>query len=582
MKFITSCSAILLALVLVSTSTRAQQPKLGHETDDIGGKVDFTKFLADAAPGTTVQHEMLPMRDGVKLATDAFVPPGAGPFPVVLSRGYYGRANTTRAGKDYHDGTIVYVVQDARGCYDSEGKPRADLTKPGFEMNDINDTVDWIAKQPWCNGKVGLLGASGNGVSPCEGYLTKNPHIVMCSPSISSDYPYYNWGFNNGTRKGLYGWLKNTGVDSAQFPSPTIPQFDLEKYRAIRDEAAKSNPIVLVNSSGWYDIASEPVLDQFHDFAATGKIFANVGAGAHGGNPWPKVGARPKGAVYPPKLFDVLLGKGKVPEKSQLTYYVLGNFRDPSTPGNFVKMTDTWPVPSTPGFWYFHPNGGLSQTEPPDEPEPQKYDYDPNNPAPSIGGNYTYLAPAGPSDERPLLERKDILHFTSEPLTEPVEFIGKIKARLFFSTDVPDTLFVVKFTDIQPDGYEMIVRESAAMARYAKELNGKPAPLQKDTIYQLDIDLWSSAMVLAKGHKLGVIVTSSSKDAFQVHSNSFEPVMDLAKAPVAHQQIHMSKDHPSSLILPVVPLDPEVTEPKPAAPAEKPAAATPPPAAPAP
>jgi predicted acyl esterase len=547
------------AALLFPLSLFAQQPKPGHETDNVGGPVDFTKFLADAAPGTKVDHEDLP---------------GAGPFPAILSRGYYGLGNTTKSGKDFKDGTIVYVAQDARGCYDSQGKPRADLKTPGFEMNDINDTVNWIAAQPWCNGRVGLLGASGNGVSPSEGYLTKNPHIVMTSPSISSAYPYYYWGFSNGTRRGLYGWLHYTGLDVSPWPIPTLPTFDLDKWNALVADAAKDNPIIMTTSSGWYDINSEAVLDEFQAFAATGKIFANIGPGTHGGNPlynWPKGGKRPAGAVYPPKLPDVLLGKGKIPEKSQLMYYVMGNFRDPTTPGNFQKITAVWPVPMTPTPWYFQANGGLSPTKPTDDAPPQAYDYDPKDPAPSLGGNYTYLAPAGPQDERPLLTRKDVIHFVSEPLTDPIEITGKVRATLFVSTDVPDTEFVVKFTDVQPDGYEMLVRESATMGRYAKEFNGTPAPLEKGKIYQLDLDLWSTAIVFAKGHKIGVIVTSSSKDAYEVHSNSFDPVMSYDKSPVAHQQVYFSKDHPSCLTLPVVPLDPEVT----AAPVAAPAPAQP-------
>ena len=200
-------------------------------------------------------------------------------------------------------------------------------------------------------------------------------------------------------------------------------------------------------------------------------------------------------------------------------------------------------------------------TKPANDAPPQAYDYDPKDPAPSLGGNYTYLQPAGPQDERPLLTRKDVIHFVSEPLTDPVEITGKVRATLFVSTDVPDTEFVVKFTDVQPDGYEMSVRESATMGRYAKEFNGTPAPMEKGKVYQLDLDLWSTALVLAKGHKIGAIVTSSSKDAYEVHSNSFEPVMGYDKSPVAHQQVYFTKDHPSCLTLPVVPLDPEVTAP---------------------
>lgn len=565
-------------IALCFSPVRAQAPKEGHETEVAGKPINYDKFLAEScAPGTKYQTLMVPMRDGVKLATDVFIPPGAGPFPVMFSRGYYGRVNSVKGGRDLKGGEFVFVAQDARGAYDSEGKNQTEVKKPDYEMNDCDDSINWIASQPWCNGKVGMVGASGNGVSPSAAYFIKNPHLVMTAPSISSAYPYYYWGFNNGTRRGLYGWLHYTGLDVSPFPAPTIPTFDMEKWKSLEANAAKDNATILTTSSGWYDISSEAVLDEFAAFAATGKVFARIGPGTHGGNPlynWP-TSPNPPGMVYAPKLPEVLLGKAKIPEKSQLVYYVMGNFRDPSTPGNFTKITDVWPVPNTPTPWYFHSGGSLSLQKPTGADAPQAYDYNPKDPAPSLGGNYTYLQPAGPQDERPLLERKDVIHFVSEPLTDPVEITGKVHATLYISTDVPDTEFVVKFTDVQPDGYEMIVRESAILGRYAEEFHGTPAPMEKGKVYQLNLDLWSTAMVLAKGHRIGVIVTSSSKDAYQVHPNTFETAMSYDASPVAHQQVYFSQQYPSCITLPVVPFD---------APSPAPAAdATPaPPSAPAP
>jgi predicted acyl esterase len=567
MKSVLSFGLGLLTFT-VALPAVAQNPGEGHETESIGKPNDYTKLLANSfPPGTTQQNVKVPMRDGVNLASDVFIPPGPGPFPVLFARGYYGRVNTSKAINGTKDGGFVFICQDARGCYDSEGKGRTDIKSADFEMNDIQDSLEWIVKQPWCNGKIGMFGASGNGVSPSVAYLLKNPHLLMTSPSISSAYPYYYWGFNNGVRRGLYNWLKFTGLDINPFPDPTLPEYNLEKYKAIVANAAKDNPTILTTSSGWYDINSEAVLDEFEAFGPAGKVFASIGPNTHGGNPlyvWPRPG-KPAGAVYPPKITDVLLGKGKIPEKSQLTYYVMGNFRDPSTPGNFEKFTDVWPVPNTLTAWYFHANGGLSTAKPDATADAsQEYDFDPKNPAPSLGGNYTYLSPAGPMDERPLLSRKDVIHFVSAPLAAAVELTGKIRATLYISTDVPDTEFVVKFTDIQPDGYEMIVRESAVMGRNAEEFKGTPAPLEKDKVYKLEMDLWSTAILLAPGHKIGVIVTSSSKDAYQVHPNSFTPVMSLDAAPTAHQQIHFSAQYPSCITLPVVPTD--AIAPPPAAP----------------
>ncbi|HSI86351.1 MAG: CocE/NonD family hydrolase [Candidatus Methylacidiphilales bacterium] len=552
---------MLLSAFLILRAS-AQLPGEGHETESIGKPNDYTKLLAESfPPGTRVENIRVPMRDGVKLATDVFIPPGAGPFPVLFSRGYYGRLNSTKGARGTKDGGLVFVVQDCRSVFDSEGtKGRPDLKSADFEMNDCQDALQWIAKQPWCDGKIGMVGASGNGINPSVAYLVKNPNLVITSPSISTGYPYYYWGFNNGVRRGLYSWLRNTSFDTNPWPKPTLPGYDVEKWDAIVAAAAKDNSTILVTSSGWYDICSEAVLDQFQAFAATGKVFARISPNAHAGNPlypWPSA-KTPTGTLAAPKIWDFLLGKVKAPARSQLIYYVLGNFRDPSSPGNFQKITDVWPVPNTPTPWYFQANGELSLVKPTISSEAENtsmgYDYDPKNPAPSLGGNYTYLAVAGPMDQRPLLERKDLIHFVSAPLQDNVQITGKVRATLYVSTDVPDTTFIVKFTDIHPDGYEMIVREGAAMGRNAVEIKGRKS-LEKGNVYRLEMDLWSTAIVLAKGHKLGVIVTSSSKDAFEVHPNSFEPVSSYDNSPIAHQKIHFSAEHPSCITLPVVPFD---------------------------
>jgi uncharacterized protein len=559
---------LLPVLALLCLPAAAQSNDEGHETESIGKPNDYAKVLVEQfPPGTQVKNVKMPMRDGVNLVADVFIPPGAGPFPVIFSRGYYGRLNATKGARGMKDGGLVFMVQDCRACYDSEGaKGRLDLKSPDFEMNDCQDSLEWIAKQPWCSGKIAMIGASGNGINPSVAYLVKNPHLVMTSPSISVPYPYYYWGFGNGVRRGLFSWFKNTTFDTSPWPSPMVPGYDLAKWKAIMAEAAKENPTVLTCASGWYDIASEGVLDEFETFGPTGKVFARISPNAHSGNPlypWPP-GKQPAGMTVPPKAWDFLLGKGKIPEKSQLNYYVMGNFRDSSTPGNFQKLTNVWPVPNTPTKWYFRANGELSSNKPAGEEASLAYDYDPKNPAPSLGGNYTYLAAAGPMDQRPLLTRKDLIHFTSAALTEPLEITGKVRATLYVSTDVPDTEFVVKFTDIHPDGYEMIVRESAAMARNAEEFAGAPTPLEKGKVYRLELDLWSTALLLGKGHKLGVIVTSSSKDAFEVHPNSFQPVTSLDNAPVAHEEIHFSAEHPSCITLPVVPVDAPEISPAPA------------------
>ena len=112
-------------------------------------------------------------------------------------------------------------------------------------------------------------------------------------------------------------------------------------------------------------------------------------------------------------------------------------------------------------------------------------------------------------------------------------------------------MFVVKLVDVYPDGYEAIVRESAMLARYHQGLD-KPAPLKTGQVYSLDMDCWSTALVFNKGHRIAVLITSSSKPAYEVHPNTYELVKSMKEARVARNTVHTSALRASRIILPVI------------------------------
>ena len=527
--------------------------KEGREMDAIGKTTTAATILADKfPPGTRHEFVMVPLRDGVKLATDVFIPPGSDPWPVLLGHGFYGRLTSALDTRNAKDGGLVLICQDARGVYDSEGKATIRLQDPESEIRDCADSLAWIAAQPWCNGKIGMTGASGTGVGPAAAFLANNKHLVASLSTISTPWPYYYWGFHNGVRRFLYNWLPHAGLATPEWPKPTLPLYDSARWPEVLAKASKDNSTLLIMTGGWYDISPEAVLDIFAACARTCRIFATISPGGHGGHcpfTWPQ---KPKSAEirYAPAITDVLLGKQKIPEKSQLAYFLMGNFRDPNGPGNYYKVTDSWPVPNTPTPYYFHADGSLAPAKPVEHDAALNFAYDPKNPVPTVG--ITYMLQSGPHDQRPLKDRKDILRFVTAPLDASLEITGKIWANLYVSTDVPDTEFVVKLIDIQPDGYEMLIRESAIFGRLAEEFHGKPAPLEKGKVYQLKMDMRSTAIVIAPGHRLGVFVTSSSKPEYEVHPNTFDPVMSYDLSPVAHQTIHLSATHPSVIILPII------------------------------
>ncbi len=111
------------------------------------------------------QKVMMPMRDGIRLATDIYRPKGDGKYPIVFSRTPYnfntwgnGEMNTRtmQSALEWVKKGYAYVVQNERGRYFSEG----DWDILGVPLTDGNDAFDWMAKQTWSNGKIGLLGCS--------------------------------------------------------------------------------------------------------------------------------------------------------------------------------------------------------------------------------------------------------------------------------------------------------------------------------------------------------------------------------------------------------------------------------------
>jgi predicted acyl esterase len=543
-----------ISVFLTSTFLSAQSPSDGKEWAVSGGKFDASKTLAELPAGYRFEHVMVPMRDGIGLATTVFLPPGDGKWPTILIRTPYERNGGAKYFKRLcAKGNYACVIQDPRGDGDSQGRPLADPVSSENEIADSYDTIDWIAKQPWSNGRVGMTGGSGNGMAAAMAYLSKHPALVVVEPANSAGNTALYWGFENGVRRKLYEWLGQRNLKVSEWPKPTLLKYDRTHWQKLLDEAAKDNPTVYLGSDGWFNIFGDSALDFFEKFGATGKVFITVNASAHGAHCDKGVEFKmsgPAGAAPVPAFLDVLDGSAK-PGKSQIIYAVLGDVTDPSAPGNVRKVSPVWPPANVPTPFYLTLSGGLSQ-KPSTSDGKVAFTYDPANPVPSLGGGWSFgNDPNGAVDQRPLAERKDIVRFVSDPLDAPLEIAGKIRADLFISSDAPDTLFVVKLVDIYPDGQEILLREAAAMARYREGFD-KPAPLESGKTVRLAFDCNSIAAVFNKGHRIGVFITSSSSPAYEIHPNTCEPAASAAAMKVAEQTIHISPTAQSSIILPVV------------------------------
>ncbi len=235
-----------------------------------------------------------------------------------------------------------------------------------------------------------------------------------------------------------------------------------------------------------------------------------------------------------------------------VTYYVMGDVDDSNASGNEWRYADDWPVPSVERAWYLQTDGSL-QTTISAEKHQFTYSYDPTNPVPTIGGGNLNIA-AGPFDQRPVENRSDVLIFTSPVLEQPYEATGAIKARLFVSSDCPDTDFTVKLTDVYPDGRSMLITDGILRMRNRNGFDHWEL-MEPGTVYQVDVDLWSTSYVWNTGHQIRIAISSSNYPRCLNNPNTADGIYKNTTYSIAQNTIYVDSIHASCLLLPEIPLN---------------------------
>jgi len=177
------------------------------------------------------------------------------------------------------------------------------------------------------------------------------------------------------------------------------------------------------------------------------------------------------------------------------------------------------------------------------------YRYDPKNPVPTVGGQNLNL-PKGPMDQRKVESRDDVLLFTSEALSEPVEVTGRVRAKLYVSSDCRDTDFTVKLTDVYPDGRSMLLTDGILRTRFRESIE-RESLLTPGEVYELTVDLWCTSIIFNRGHKVRVAVSSSNYPRFDPNPNTGRPLRADNKTQIATNTLHLSKRYPSRIVMPV-------------------------------
>lgn len=520
---------------------------------------------AQVPSAVTPQTHLLPMRDGVRLATDVFLPPEGPPppYPVVLVRTPYDKKGIGTAGMNAAKLGYAVVVQDTRGRFGSEGENLP------FDIDDRDgyDTVQWIVRQGWCNGKIGTFGGSAVGITQLQlagtGYPLACQHITVAAPNLYADVVYTGGIF----RKALVDdWLR-----ISKFSPRALELWSghdgYDQYWRARDVSRRFRQVnaPALHIGGFYDIFAQGTIDAFVGYQTKGGPRARgrqkllMGPWSHG--------------VLTEKVGDLVFPNAKRPPNDvhdhvrwwerhlkgvdngvdslpAVTYYVMGDVTDPAAPGNVWRTADQWPPVQTKKVrWYLHPDETLSQDRPAGASATVTYRYDPNQPVPTLGG-YQLTIPAGPRDQRSIESRPDVLVFTSETLAQPLEVTGRIRAKLYVSSDCPDTDFVVRVCDVYPDGRSINVTEGALRARYRNSLEREDF-LKPGRLYGLEIDLWSTSIIFNRGHRVRVHVTSSSSPGYDPNPNTEEPLRWSNRKVVASNTIYVARPFASHIELPV-------------------------------
>ncbi len=553
-------------------------------TKDRFGKVD-------------VQYDiMVPMRDGVKLAADVYLPRGVERAPTVLVRLPYGKtgdhcAMPTTAPYFARKG-YACVVQDVRGKFNSEGT--FDPGNQNVEIVDTYDTIDWIARQTWSDGKVGMWGESYYGATSLAGGIGQHAGLKAIAPgNICLDRfavmfrggcfglnAYGQWALAMAAR----GFNDLSNVDVWHMPLNDIP-----KAAGIESEIwneLMANPVrgaywdrrgmprgydrIKVPTlwwGGWYDNLLGAQIDDWR------RVWENNGRADHIRlmvGPWDHDGSAdhtvdacclPVGetgqhrwdtyqAFFDRYLMGLDNGWG---EDGPVEIFVMGD--------NRWRHEKEWPLARTRYTEAYLRGAGKANTldgdgvlsfEAPSEEPPDSFVYDPANPISATVGKSMWAFAGEMGDRRPVEQRPDVLVYTSAVLESDVEITGPVKARLFVASSAVDTDFTATLVDVFADGTANPIQDGILRMSY-RESDTHPTLMEPGRVYDIEVDLWATSYVVKRGHRLRVEVSSSDFDRYDRNPNTGEPFGTAARGVPATQTVFHSAQRPSHVMLPIIP-----------------------------
>jgi putative CocE/NonD family hydrolase len=560
----------------------------------------------------TIERDVpVKMRDGVTLHADIYRPKADGQFPTLLQRTPYDKRNGTDFGLRAAAAGYVAIVQDVRGRYSSEGAWYPFKNEP----SDGYDTIEWVAALPYSNGKVGMWGGSYVGATQMLAAVAHPPHLAGICPVVTASNYHDGWTYQGGAFEQWFdeSWTSGLAQDTmnrqvqsntnAMKGVSTLPLSDYSLFNLPNPAASTSiaslapyfadwlaHPnyddywkqfsieerfaditVPALHIAAWYDIFQGGSLRNYVGIKARGgretarngqHLLVTIGGHAGSGQKIGDVDFGPAAAEFNEgditlRWYDYLF-KGIQNEFAgkPVRIFVMG--------ANQWRDEDDWPLSRARQTKYFlHSDGkansvrgdGTLSSSSPHAEVPDHFIYDPGNPVPTVGGplccDSQHLAP-GPRDQRSIEARPDVLIYSTPAFAQDTEVTGPVTAELYVNSSAVDTDFTAKLVDVAPDGFAQNLTEGILRARY-RESQEKPTFMVPGQIYKLAIDLWSTSNVFRQGHALRLEISSSNFPRFDRNLNTTESAAISQKYVSATNTIYHDREHPSALIVPIVP-----------------------------
>ncbi|RKU34122.1 hypothetical protein C6496_20775 [Candidatus Poribacteria bacterium] len=509
----------------------------------------------------------------------------------------------------------VVIIQDVRGRFASDGDfypfqdDGAGINRDGY------DTVEWAAAQPWSDGNVGTIGGSYSGATQYRNALSRPPHLrAMFVRESSADY-YQEWVYRSGAFELAFNmaWAHGVTLNNLSHLAEG-EEFDRQQGRLERvgeemDSWYARLPIYpcpfFEGLSDWFnEWLQHPTDDGYWDAFNMDKVHNQIETPMYHLGGWFDIflagtfkhymGIKQRGRTEKARQSQKLIVGPWVHGPGNINTQFAGEFDfgvDAARDFNelrlpwfdyWLKGIDTgimdvpparifvmgrnewrdeadWPLPDTQYTnYYLHGgqsgsikslNDGTLSSKPPEGSEnPDSFVYDPLQPVPTRGGN-TLNVPGGVYDQHEVEEL--CLTFTTEPLTEELEVTGPVKAVIYGLSSALDTDWVVRLTDVHPDGYSRLLCDGILRARY-RDSFAQPELLNVGKVYRYEIDLWATSNVFLPGHRVRVSVTSSCFPRFDRNLNTGGPIHNEAAGQIAINTVMHDEMRPSHIVLPVI------------------------------